>query len=636
MAPRRVRPAALAVALALGAAAACEGEPAPSHGGALFPALTLTSVAPALVVPGSRLRVRGGGFLPAAVASHEIALVGAVAGAPIDLALPASFIDEQTLEVAVGDGLLAELTGASGAFVGRLDARRQVGGRVDVASLAVDLGVTTELAPSFTGLSHSDLYPGDRVVVTGAGLLLPTEGLSLLRLDGRFTAEATGAETVVSGLLVPLTPSPDALRGEATLTLTPDLFGVVPGTFEGSARIVNVGLDGVERASAAKALPALRLRAPVITHVTPERACRGQRVHFHGRGLLPPDGPLQVATVLVLEGVFTPRRGVPIAYQGVDALTLYPDTHLGNVELSVTLRVVLGEDGGLEGLGATAGVFEGRVTPLILAGPDAVEGAPLPVTLAIANPRQIVHIRYLPSFAEATAEFGLMAEREAIKARIMAVCERDFEGVNISFTAAEPADFAEFAVVEVGGHDPNGSGLFGLDNTAGKDVGNLRFDDVIGGFNAETRARSFAAYGGIFTAELLSLSPTLSDAALASPRFDDVFAPVAPALGGTPALAGEADGDDARGAAIREAVRVLGNLVGTTITHEVGHTLGLTAIDGRVHNEGDNVGWIMDAGIFRPFEERAELDGAGPAVFSPFNRAYLTQTLPLDPEGTLE
>ena len=63
-------------------------------------------------------------------------------------------------------------------------------------------------------------------------------------------------------------------------------------------------------------------------------------------------------------------------------------------------------------------------------------------------------------------------------------------------------------------------------------------------------------------------------------------------------------------------------------------------IDGAVVYSGIGVdvslvhlpGWIMDAGMYRPFAERAELDGAGPGVFSPFNQAYLAGILPLDPQ----
>ena len=114
-------------------------------------------------------------------------------------------------------------------------------------------------------------------------------------------------------------------------------------------------------------------------------------------------------------------------------------------------------------------------------------------------------------------------------------------------------------------------------------------------------------------------------------RFDDLFAPIVPALGGRPAEPGELDAGGPRAASIAEAIRVFGNLLGNTISHEVGHTVGLAAVDGNFHNIGDNPGWIMDAGLYRPFAERAEIDGQGPAVFAPFNRQYLESVLPLAP-----
>ena len=254
----------------------------------------------------------------------------------------------------------------------------------------------------------------------------------------------------------------------------------------------------------------------------------------------------------------------------------------------------------------------------------------MPIDFRVLPPRQVVHIRFLPGFSDALVRFGLLAERAAVEHRVMEVLERDYAGFNVSFTYDEPTNFAEFGVVEVGGQDPNGTKLFGLDNTAGKDSGNLRFDDVIGGFNAETRDQNFAAYGGVFASELLNLSPSLDDNDLASSRFDDIFAPVVPELGGVPARLGESQILDDRGQQIIEAVRVLGNLLGSTITHEVGHSLGLTAVEGRYHNEGDTPNWLMDAGQFRPFEERAEIDGRGPGVFEPFNRDYLQSILPVD------
>jgi hypothetical protein len=78
-----------------------------------------------------------------------------------------------------------------------------------------------------------------------------------------------------------------------------------------------------------------------------------------------------------------------------------------------------------------------------------------------------------------------------------------------------------------------------------------------------------------------------------------------------------------------------GNLIANTITHEIGHSLGLAYFpeDERgptdmFHNMGDNDGWIMDSGSYRAFEERAELDGATGPVWSPSNRDYLLRILP--------
>jgi len=165
--------------------------------------------------------------------------------------------------------------------------------------------------------------------------------------------------------------------------------------------------------------------------------------------------------------------------------------------------------------------------------------------------------------------------------------------------------------------------LLGLDNTKDKDVGNLRWDDVLGGYNGESAAAGYHPYGGVFVESLLQFSPTLGDpgSGMVSRRFDDVFGAFVPSLGGVPFASGERRD-------VAEAVRVLGNLIGTTASHELGHALGLAAVDGEVHNVGDEPDRIMDAGMYRPFEERAELDGQGPAVFAPHNWTYLYEILP--------
>ncbi len=89
---------------------------------------------------------------------------------------------------------------------------------------------------------------------------------------------------------------------------------------------------------------------------------------------------------------------------------------------------------------------------------------------------------------------------------------------------------------------------------------------------------------------------------------------------------------------LRCAIFVLGNLLGGTMAHELGHSLGLADPGGeQFHNSGEEAYRLMDAGGNRPFLERSELEpGAGPEVFCRQNYEYLQTILPTtepDPEA---
>ncbi len=77
------------------------------------------------------------------------------------------------------------------------------------------------------------------------------------------------------------------------------------------------------------------------------------------------------------------------------------------------------------------------------------------------------------------------------------------------------------------------------------------------------------------------------------------------------------------------AVFVMGNLIGGTLAHEIGHSLGLANpySDG-FHDAGDAPNRLMDSGGDRPFLERAELGGQGPGVFCDDEYDYLRQVMP--------
>ncbi|HSR95982.1 MAG TPA: hypothetical protein VLM79_02875 [Kofleriaceae bacterium] len=127
----------------------------------------------------------------------------------------------------------------------------------------------------------------------------------------------------------------------------------------------------------------------------------------------------------------------------------------------------------------------------------------------------------------------------------------------------------------------------------------------------------------------------------ADPAFDQIFDPFRPDRGGEPVRSVDlADGPpplvegagcpaEGRAQQIRCAIFVLGNLVGGTVAHEVGHSLGLAnPYQDGFHDPGDAPNRLMDAGEARSFLERAQLMGQGPAVFCDDEYAYLRRILP--------
>jgi hypothetical protein len=74
---------------------------------------------------------------------------------------------------------------------------------------------------------------------------------------------------------------------------------------------------------------------------------------------------------------------------------------------------------------------------------------------------------------------------------------------------------------------------------------------------------------------------------------------------------------------------VLGSIIGSTMTHEVGHSLGLANPYGPgYHDAGDLPNRLMEVGGARPFDERAQLNGQGPAMFCDTAFDYLRMILP--------
>ena len=82
----------------------------------------------------------------------------------------------------------------------------------------------------------------------------------------------------------------------------------------------------------------------------------------------------------------------------------------------------------------------------------------------------------------------------------------------------------------------------------------------------------------------------------------------------------------------------IGSIVGSTVSHELGHSLGLAdPLGTRFHNIGDMPNALMDQGGARGFEERAQLNDQGPSRYCVGAYDYLAEILPTpEPATTIE
>jgi hypothetical protein len=380
-----------------------------------------------------------------------------------------------------------------------------------------------------------------------------------------------------------------------------------------------------------------KLLAPEVVSLDPPAASLGQFVFVRGGGFV--GGEPGALTELELAGTLRRSGGAAVAVQ----MTWIPEVVGGRMA-----RYVLTTDDALGhalDLHNDTAEITGSVTPVVSYGSARVRGRSRPVAFAIAPVKQVVVLAFATSFTEGLRDFGLRAVDGKIRDRILAVCREAYQGVNIEFRTAPPADFALFETVEMVGVDPNDQGLFGYDNSPGKDSGNLRLYDRLGGVNAQIQDDGYPGFGGVFVRSLMGFSmhpgPFTRSVAGADPAFDQIFDPFRPDRGGEPVSSSDLAGglpalvDGAgcpghgRAEQIQCAMFVLGNLVGGTVAHEVGHSLGLAnPYQEGFHDPGDAPNRLMDAGEARSFVERANLMGQGPAVFCDEEYAYLRRILP--------
>ncbi len=534
---------------------------------------------------------------------------------------PASFWGEITVEMLDPLGVFAQ-------------------GRIEYIELIFD----PELAPQVTRVSDpGPVYPGQLILVEGSGFLRPEEGQTWAIIEqGTRKAKESDAVEDLRHIRVPVRWT--GSRERAGLYASPLMVGIQRGEVEVDLRFENI-LRGEDRAFGSSATRpfAVEVGEAFISQLTPSSGSRGSIIEIEGRGFVESSDEQGYGMYLRYEGSFYPTGapGFVQSYFGPDAIQRVPFRIVSESKIEQDVWYdVDREQRTITGLGATPGRFDGRVTPVLVLGGVEEIGQGLVIDFEVEPTKQVVYVRFLPSFDVGLERFGLRNALQGVRARVLEVMRRDYADFNVEIVDERPEGIAQYMTIEIGGPDPTGMNLLGYDNSFNgvpKDTGNLFLEDYLGGYNRPGSDANFSAYGGVFVESFVIFSPTLfAEEGSAHPRFDEILSPVMPELGGNPAKATEwpINGESARTQAITDAVHLIGTLVGHTASHEIGHSLGLPYVE---NEKGDNVmyhnldvgePYLMDPGSARPFLERAELDGQGPARFSPNNQAYLTRILP--------
>ena len=627
---------------------ACSSDASDPPGGKTTD-LVVSAVAPAALVPGSTLVVEGN-FVDLRPAF--VRLAGSMNGQPVDALLPAELRGLGRLEVKWTGGVSMGLPANDGDFAGtaQVSASVPADSREHLsAPRPTQLRVASKLEPKLFGVEEGIKQVNDSIRVEGDEFLLgQSEGNTKAVLEGCFQKTGETTCTPIPDVEVPVFPDElgtdvTTQRKVGTFPFAPKIAGIEPGLFQGTVRLRNDHASAGASGETAQIAVQIQLKPTTLTGFSPPAASLGQFVEITGGGFVGKnpdvDDATPATTRIQLNGTFTPT-GSPVGSN----VNLELITEFVNGKL---IRYVMNEEDALgqkADLRKVTGEFKGMAKPIATYGSQSVSGGEIQVTLGIAPVKQVVWVNWLPTYKDSLQNLGLRAADQRIRDRIIETMKQAYVGVNVDFRTEEPRDFKLFAQVDLEGPDPNGLGLLGYDNSPGKDKGNVRLADKIGGVNAVTQEGGYPGFGGVFIDSLFGFSTHPGKFAekldFADPLFDKIFDPFRPDRGGKAVLAEELavnvpilqSGSSCpatdRKTRIACAIWVLGSMVGTTAAHEVGHSLGLADPEGEeFHNPGDEPNRLMDSGGARTFGERAEL-GEGPGVFCDAEYKYLREILP--------
>jgi hypothetical protein len=603
--------------------------------------LALRAVNPDTLLPGSVLVVEGESFVAAEWGATRLRLEGTFRNEVIDLTLAARFVDYQRLEIRWDGGSSMGLPFDSGTFQG--DATVEVISAVDgdlyaSRSVPVELRVAPELAPRLDSVATGVIFVNEPIAVEGAGFLLGgDEGTTLALVEGCYQRDGQASCVPVAPVELPVAPETAYDRTRGVFSFDPSIAGLDPGEFTGTVTLVNRAPGGADADSGPTTVD-YTVVPPAVFRITPDEASLAQYVEIHGGGFVGGRGSPYLTVVELVGTVRVDGAGadVPIDLQLIPAFVSGP-----------LVRYVVDQADFAIDLHRQAATFSGTIRPVVSDGDgNTVRGDATVIGFRLAHVKQVVWVRFLPAYVESLRDFGLRAVDTRVRARVLEVIRRDYQGVNLEVRTEPPSDFALYSTVEIGGPDPNGLGLFGYDNTPGKDLGNARLFDKIGGVNAKTLEDGSPGYGGVFVESFFNFSQHPGSLGsgqeqLGDPLFDQIFDGFRPDLGGRPVLSADLAGLPTltssescpatdRTSQIACAIWVLGSMVGTTTAHELGHSLGLAnpTEERAYHNSGDQPNRLMDGGGARTFLERAELQGEGPGRFCDDDYLYLRDILP--------
>ncbi|HLL25116.1 MAG TPA: hypothetical protein VK427_23435, partial [Kofleriaceae bacterium] len=251
--------------------------------------LALQTVAPDTIIPGTKLVIKGSSFVATEWGQATLHLTGSAGGQTIDARWPATFVDFNTLSVAIDGGRLDEV-GGDVDFEGeaRIDVLATSDGETySSGPIAVELAFRNTLTPSPTSLTGEGvIFVNDEIVVEGNGFLLGgDEGTTVARVAGCFVATGTSTCKPIAPTELPMV-APDPLsRKRVQFPFGPKLAGIKPGEFRGSITVVNKQLRQAEVAASAIAVNYDLVTSQIFT-VDPPAASLGQFVFVKGGGFV--------------------------------------------------------------------------------------------------------------------------------------------------------------------------------------------------------------------------------------------------------------------------------------------------------------------------------------------------------------